>query len=132
MLLSVLPNHVFVMQLDPVSPGVTKETCSWLLPPSNADAPVEAFEPTKTFWLDVNAEDIDIVQRGQRGLTHGAVQPGPLAPRFEEPLHRFHNMLASTMTARSMTEVGVPAGDSGSEADRWGAGENPTPPTIES
>ena len=131
-LLSVLPNHVFVMQLDPVSPGVTKETCTWLLPPSNETAEAEAFEPTKTFWLDVNAEDIDIVQRGQRGLTRGAIQPGPLAPRFEEPLHRFHNMLADTMTARSMNAVGVPSGDSDSEADRWGAGENPTPPTIDS
>ena len=130
-LLSVLPNHVFVMQLDPVSPGVTRETCSWLLPPSNADAPDEAFEPTKTFWLDVNAEDIDIVQRGQRGLTRGTVPPGPLAPRFEEPLHRFHNMLADGMTATSMRTVVAPSGDARSQAGRWGAGENPTPPSID-
>ena len=130
-LLSVLPNHIFVMQLDPVSPGLTRETCSWLLPPSNADAPADAFEPTKTFWLDVNSEDIDICQRGQRGLTRGAVQPGPLAPRFEEPLHRFHNMLANTMTSASMGAVPVPAGDTDAPADQWGAGKNPTPPAID-
>ncbi len=130
-LLSVLPNHAFVMQLDPVSPGVTRETCSWLLPPSNADATSDAFEPTRTFWLDVNSEDIDIVQRGQRGLTRGHVPPGPLAPRFEEPLHRFHNMLADAMTTPSMREVTAPAGDTNDETNRWGAGKNPTPPTID-
>ena len=130
-LLSVLPNHVFVMQLDPVSAGRTRETCSWLLPPSNHNAPDAAFEPTKTFWLDVNAEDIDIVQRGQRGLTRGAIPPGPLAPRFEEPLHRFHNMLADAMTVADMSEVTIPSGDGNSEADRWGSGENPRPATID-
>ncbi len=130
-LLSVLPNHVFVMQLDPVGPGVTRETCSWLLPPVNVEASDESFEPTKTFWLDVNAEDIDIVQRGQRGLTRGTVPPGPLAPRFEEPLHRFHNMLADVMTKRSMRDVSVPLGDTSATEDLWGSGQNPTPPAIE-
>jgi phenylpropionate dioxygenase-like ring-hydroxylating dioxygenase large terminal subunit len=34
---SVLPNHVFVMRLDPVAPGLTRETCTFLLPPSTPD-----------------------------------------------------------------------------------------------
>ncbi|MGI9606852.1 MAG: aromatic ring-hydroxylating oxygenase subunit alpha [Acidimicrobiales bacterium] len=127
-LLSVLPNHVFVMQLDPVAPGITSEICTWLLPKSGADASDEAFDPTRTFWLDVNAEDIDIVQRGQRGLTRGAVPPGPLAPRFEEPLHRFHNVLADLMTGNTPT---IPPGDDGSEASRLGTAENPAPATID-
>lgn len=109
-LLSVLPNHIFVMRLDPLKPGITQETCSWLLPHENADATDEAFEPTKQFWLDVNAEDIDIVERGQRGLTGGAVPAGPLSPRFEEPLHRFHNMLADLMM-KPIGTVTAPVGD---------------------
>lgn len=129
-LLSVLPNHVFVMQLDPVSPGLTREQCAWLLPPGSEPSE-EAFEQTRTFWLDVNAEDIDIVQRGQRGLTRGAVPAGPLAPRFEEPLHRFHNMLADLMTQGDIATIEVPVGDDGSPTSRFGAGENPTPPTID-
>lgn len=130
-LLSVLPNHVFVMQLDPVAPGLTRETCTWLLPKTGADATDEAFEPTRTFWLDVNSEDIDIVQRGQRGLTRGTVPPGPLAPRFEEPLHRFQGILANMMTAASTAELAVPFGDDGSTASQFGAGQNPTPPAID-
>ncbi len=130
-LLSVLPNHVFVMQLDPVRPGVTKETCTWLLPKTGADASDEAFEPTRTFWIDVNSEDIDIVERGQRGLTRGAVPAGPLAPRFEEPLHRFQGILADMMTAESSSMLQVPSGDDGSLEHQYGAGQNPTPPAIE-
>ena len=130
-LLSVLPNHVFVMQLDPVAPGMTRETCTWLLPKTGSDASDDAFEPTRTFWLEVNAEDIDIVERGQRGLTRGAAPAGPLAPRFEEPLHRFQRILADLMTAESTASLSVPPGDDDSPAARLGAGENPAPPTID-
>ena len=131
-LLSVLPNHAFVMRLDPQSPGTTIETCSWLLPPSSASLGDADFAPTREFWLDVNSEDIDIVERGQRGLGRGSVPPGPLAPRFEEPLHRFHNMLADTMTLASAIEVRVPNGDDPSlAADRRGTGPNPFPAVID-
>ena len=34
------------------------------------------FAPTRSFWFDVNSEDIDIVERGQRGLTFGSFPPG--------------------------------------------------------
>lgn len=133
-LLSVLPNHVFVMQLDPVEPGLTRERCTWLLPPGTSSVDEDAFSQTRTFWLDVNSEDIDIVERGQRGLGTAAVVPGPLAPRFEEPLHRFHNMLADLMTAPSnggAIPTRIPDGDDGSVVQRCGAGENPTPPLID-
>jgi phenylpropionate dioxygenase-like ring-hydroxylating dioxygenase large terminal subunit len=131
-LLSVLPNHAFVMRLDPQGPGRTAETCSWLLPPTSARLGDSDFAPTREFWLEVNNEDIDIVQRGQRGLTRGAVPPGPLAPRFEEPLHRFHNMLADHMTGTNRASARVPSGDDPSaEADRRGTRANPSPATVD-
>jgi len=127
-LLSVLPNHAFVMQLDPVGPGLTRETCTFLIPPSTPEVSDADMATTRSFWFDVNNEDIDIVQRGQRGLTHGRVDPGPLSPRFEEPLHRFHNMLADALTGVPFT---IPAGDDGSIESRLGTGVNPSPPLIE-
>ncbi len=131
-LLSILPNHVFVMRLEPVGPGQTREHCSFLLPPSTNEPSPTEFASTKTFWFDVNNEDIDIVQRGQRGLSRGSVPPGPLAPRFEEPLHRFHNILADCMTLESMHDIAVPPGDRpGEPTDQWGAGANPTPAAID-
>ncbi len=128
-LLSVLPNHAFVMRLDPAGAGTTAETCTWLLPPSTGPLGDEDFAPTRTFWLDVNGEDIAIVERGQRGLERGAVPAGPLSPRFEEPLHRFHNMLADHLTLGSLADLGVPRGDG--PDDRYGTAVNPTPPAIE-
>lgn len=131
-ILSVLPNHVWMMRLEPVAPGVTRETCTMLLPAATGVVADEAIAATRDFWLDVNTEDIDIVQRGQRGLSHGAVPPGPLAPRFEEPLHRFHNMLADCMTHDGLSERLIPSGDApGDPADQWGAGTNPSPATID-
>jgi phenylpropionate dioxygenase-like ring-hydroxylating dioxygenase large terminal subunit len=129
---SVLPNHVFVMRLDPIGPGLTRETCTFLLPPSTPVISDDDMKATRDFWFDVNNEDIDICQRGQRGLTRGRINAGPLAPRFEEPLHRFHNMLADCMTADSLaTGLAIPPGDDGSEGSRLGTGPNPAPPTIE-
>ena len=128
---SVLPNHVFVMRLDPIAPGFTRETCSLLLPPSTPELTGEELDATLTFWIDVNNEDIDICQRSQRGLSRGRIRPGPLAPRFEEPLHRFHNMLADCLTSDSLAGLTVPPGDDGSEAAHLGTGLNPAPPTIE-
>ncbi|NBV03030.1 MAG: hypothetical protein EBS10_02430, partial [Acidimicrobiia bacterium] len=97
-------------------------------------APIDqgAHDATRDFWLSVNAEDIDIVERAQRGLTRGAVPPGPLSPRFEEPLNRFHRMLADCMTLDTLAEITIPIGDDPHDpAARWGAAENPTPPTID-
>ena len=122
-LLSVLPNHAFVMVLHPVSPGVTIETCTWLLPPSTPELPEADFEQTRRFWLDVNGEDIEIVERGQRGLTSGGFTPGRLSPRFEEPLHRFHNMVADRFVRRDR----IPDGDPSDAEPRFGTGRNPLP-----
>ena len=117
------------MRLDPVSPGTTRETCTWLLPPSTDYVADEDFAITRDFWLDVTAEDIDIVQRGQRGLANGGYTPGRLSPRFEEPLHRFHNMLADRFNAISR----IPDGDESDDQPLYGTGVNPLPwRTVES
>lgn len=131
-LLSVLPNHAFVMRLEPVGPGTTREHCTFLLPPSTPPVGPLDMETTRTFWVEVNNEDIDICERGQRGLAGGSLAPGPLAPRFEEPLHRFHNMLADLMTAESTASgVTIPAGDDAADAPRLGTSRNPTPAAID-
>lgn len=128
-LMSVLPNHTFVMRLEPDGVGRTRETCTWLLPADDADA--AAFATTRTFWLDVNNEDVDIVERSQRGLTRGAAPPGPLVPRFEAPLHRFHNMLADLFICDSPADVTVPRGDPPSADITFGGRPNPVPAGID-
>jgi len=122
-LLSILPNHVFIMMLEPIAPGVTLEHCTFLLPASTPDVPPADFAATRSFWFDVNDEDIDIVERGQRGIESGGFTLGRLSPRFEEPLHRFHNMLADRFVGLDR----VPGGDPNDHEPRLGTGANPLP-----
>ena len=126
---SVLPNHVAVLHLQPLAPGRTLETLTWLVPPSAGDSPEIA--QTRDFWVDLNDEDVDICQRSQRGLTHGAIPPGPLAPRFEEPLHRFQNMVADLMCLDDLSDYRPPLGDEPGADERLGAGANPHPAAID-
>jgi len=123
-LVSVLPNHVFIMILEPAGPGKTIEHTGFLLPDLD-DRSIDpaALAATRSFWLEVNSEDIDIVERGQRGLTFGGFTPGRLSPRFEEPLHRFYNMLADRFCCIDR----VPEGDVCDAADVLGSGVNPLP-----
>ena len=79
-ILSVLPNHAWVMRLDPIALGRTREICTLVVPHTSANLSDEAIRPTRDFWIDVNTEDIGIVMRSQRGLQRGAVSAGPLAP----------------------------------------------------
>ncbi|MYJ34731.1 MAG: aromatic ring-hydroxylating dioxygenase subunit alpha [Acidimicrobiaceae bacterium] len=135
--LAVLPSHMFLMVLEPLSAGRTLEHCTFLFPPGpiTADEPSaelrESFEITRRFWIDVNDEDIDICERAQRGISRGGAPPGPLAPRFEEPLNRFHKMTADLMTLRSVADLRVPAGDRPEGVDLYGSRPNPLPPAIE-
>ncbi len=122
-LLSLLPNHAFVILLEPLGAGMTVESCTWLLPPGDADPDPDAFATTRSFWLDVNGEDIDIVQRAQRGLARGGYTPGRLSPRFEEPLHRFHNMVADRFVGLDR----IPGGDPTDADPRYGTSANPHP-----
>ncbi len=120
-LLSVLPNHAFVIQLEPLSPELTRERCTWLLPPVDQEITEETFAATRDFWIDVNNEDIAICQRSQRGIRTGGFTQGRYSVRFEEPLHRFANMLADHFQGRQR----IPAGDQSDDAARFGDGRLP-------
>ena len=130
---SVLPSHAFLILLEPVSAGVTRERCVFLFPPSASEVNDGDFAVTRDFWLQINDEDIQIMQRAQRGLAHTHMPPGPLSPRFEEPLNRFHKMVADMMTADSLASgcLPVPPGDGPDAARRYGTGSNPSVPLID-
>jgi phenylpropionate dioxygenase-like ring-hydroxylating dioxygenase large terminal subunit len=60
-----------------------------------------------SFWDLVNRQDIEIVERVQAGLSDPAYRGGRLCYHFEEPLHRFQNMIVDRMVGIDR----VPAGD---------------------
>ena len=131
--LAVLPGHAFVIRLEPLSSGTTREHCTLLLPSSTPSEQYgDAAAETLKFWIEVNNEDIDICERAHRGLSLGGVPPGPLSPRFEEPLHRFQNMVADCLTADSLADgLRIPPGDGADDGALFGCGPNPALPAID-
>jgi len=117
--LNVLPNHVFVMIAEPVSAGHTSERTYLLAHPDSVARPgaEQAIDELAGFWDAVNREDIAIVERVQLGLGSLAYTGGRMCYRFEEPLHRFQNMVADRMLGIRR----IPPGDAEYESEMFPA-----------
>ena len=59
-----------------------------------------------SFWSMVNDQDIKAVEGVQKGLQVRAYPGGRLSARFEEPIHRFQNMVIDRMTGLHRTPPG--------------------------
>ena len=49
------------------------------------------------FWDLVNVQDVEIVEAVQRGLSNKIYRGGRMCYHFEEPVHRFQNMVIDRM-----------------------------------
>ncbi|MCD2198105.1 aromatic ring-hydroxylating dioxygenase subunit alpha [Actinomycetospora endophytica] len=107
--LVVLPNHAFVLFTRPVAADRTVETAVLLSHPESLDDPAaeEGLEQLEKFWDLVNRQDLEIVERVQDGIANPAYRGGRMCFRFEEPLHRFQNMVIDKMVGVDR----VPGGD---------------------
>ena len=107
--LVVLPNHAFVLFNRPIAADRTIETAVLLAHPESLDDPgAEAgLDQLESFWDLVNRQDLEIVERVQEGLSNPAYRGGRMCFRFEEPIHRFQNMVIDRMVGVDR----VPAGD---------------------
>ncbi|TCP50759.1 choline monooxygenase [Tamaricihabitans halophyticus] len=105
----VLPNHAFVLRAEASGPDRTVEDAVILThPESVAGADAEAnLEQLAGFWDLVNRQDLEIVERVQLGLANSGYTGGRMCYRFEEPLHRFQNMVIDRMVGKWR----VPDGD---------------------
>lgn len=97
--ISVMPNHVFVMITKPNGPGKTIEDTYLLSHPESLEAKGsnDEVEQLDAFWTLVNNQDIDIVAQVQAGLTMKPYRGGRLCYKFEEPVHRYQNMIIDKM-----------------------------------
>ena len=107
--INVLPNHLFLILAVPLGPGHTRETTWVLTHPESASQPghEEAVDLLTAFWDEVNREDIEIVERVQEGLETTPFPGGRLCYRFEEPVHRFQNMVIDRLVGLQR----IPPGD---------------------
>lgn len=107
--LFLLPNHLFMLMLRPDGPRQTIEYADLLLHPYQISTPgtSDKFQAIFDFWAFVNDQDIAAVERVQQGIETRAYPGGRMCYRFEEPIHRFQNMVADAMVGA----MRVPAGD---------------------
>jgi choline monooxygenase len=126
---NVLPNHLFVMLARPASPRLTRETTYLFTHPEQGSGPEQerSIDGLMAFWDAVNREDIGIVERVQAGLDTTPFPGGRLCYRFEEPVHRFQNMVVDHMVGAPR----VPEGDGAQSVPMFpaaGAHAEPTAP----
>lgn len=97
--INLLPNHSVILTTQPDGPHRTIETLRLLCHPSSIDGEraEEGIDQLLNFWNLINVQDIEIVERVQRGLKNKAYDGGRMCYRFEEPLHRFQNMIIDRM-----------------------------------
>jgi choline monooxygenase len=83
------------------------------------------------FWDQINTEDIEVVEKVQRGTATAAYQGGRFSFRFEEPVHRFQNMVSDKMVADPATQYRIPDGDADYPQLRASMQEPATEPATE-
>lgn len=112
--MSVLPNHVFVYILRPSSHDRTLESTTILTHDESVqgEGAKDALTALGTFWDEVNLEDVHIVERVQQGVSTPEYDGGRMCYRFEEPVHRFQNMIIDKMVGVSR----IPEGDKEEQA----------------
>lgn len=104
----VMPSHAFVILATPQEAAKTRER-AWLIthPDIAANAPADAINDVMEFWHEVNVEDVGICERVQLGVSAAAYPGGRLCYHFEEPVHRFQQMIIDNMTGKRR----IPSGD---------------------
>ena len=116
--LSVLPNHCFLMILEPIEHNRTYERCFILTHPDSMEpaGSDDALMDLLRFWDHVNREDIEIVEDVQLGVSTPEYEGGRMCYRFEEPVHRFQNMVVDRMVGLDH----VPEGDAEDQVPVFG------------
>lgn len=123
--LFLLPNHLFTLLFKPDGTNRSVETADLLVhPDALADPAANArIDAAFRFWTMVNDQDIVAVERVQVGLESKAYPGGRMCYRFEEPVHRFQNMVIDRMVGKE----GVPPGDKQEDPDWLAAMNSATP-----
>ena len=88
----VLPTHVFMVTLTPISAEQTIENALLLTHPASNWSSDELAE-LWSFYDNVNQEDIDICERMQRGIQSSGFEQGWIEPSTERNLIDFHTQL---------------------------------------
>jgi choline monooxygenase len=95
-------DHFFVINVVPVSPGITRERFDIFFfgdaAMSESHRPIR--EQTIERWNDVFVEDIDVVERLQQGHASSAATGGRFSAVQDRAVHHFHCWIVEKMLGR--------------------------------
>lgn len=106
LLISAHPDYVMAHRLLPLEPGRTWVECSWYVPDTGDEIPVDASYAVE-FWDITNKQDWHACESVQRGLASPHFRAGPFSPR-EDAVHMFATMIARAYRGMPVDE---PAGN---------------------
>lgn len=100
-LLGIHRDHYYAIRLEPIALGKTREHLEIYYVGDGSADPV--YDTTKAAnlkaWKTVFAEDVDVVERMQRGRQSPAYDGGVFSPAMDGPTHCFHRWLAKRLLA---------------------------------
>ena len=110
---SLYPDAFFRIILNPQSSEVTLEHATLLTHDAALAAPnaERLLHETLEFWDLINTQDIHICENVQEGTSAEPYTGGRFSFRFEEPVHRFQNMVIDKMLAEPHQRYRIPDGD---------------------
>ncbi len=98
-LIFLMPDHYFTVTVTPVDHGRSVERLDFYFPAGGAADPRFAArrEALYTLWCDLNVQDIEMVERLQRGRVSRAFDGGCFSPALEAPIHHVQSLVARLM-----------------------------------
>ncbi len=110
----IFPNHLVTLLFRPAAAGLTLEYLDILVQPAALESTdmQTRIDAITDFWDMVNWQDIRIVESVQRGLATGPYAGGRMCYEFEEPIHRFQNMVIDRLLGIERIPAGDPPGES--------------------
>ncbi len=102
LLMSLHPDYVMSHLLTPITPDLTRISCSWGFPPDAIEA--DGFDPAYAvdFWDLTNRQDWSACEAVQRGIKAPSYVPGPLAPA-EDGVYQFVSLIARLYSGETST-----------------------------
>jgi Rieske 2Fe-2S family protein len=97
LLISLHPDYVMTHLLTPITPDLTRITCSWAFPPETIAQDDFDSSYAVDFWDLTNKQDWAACEGVQRGIKAPSFVPGPLAPE-EDGVYHFVSFIARAYT----------------------------------
>jgi choline monooxygenase len=107
LLLGTQATEFFAVSCEPIAPNLTRERFYVFFPEAAMDEKFAAVrERTLARWFQVNTEDIEVVERIQRGRAYAARDGDIFAPGLDACVHLFvKQVAASVLEGKEQSDV---------------------------